>query len=122
LGGKWLALLNEIAPSVARVALLFNPVTDPYAGAYLPTLEPPALSHGMGLSNMTVQSADEMDRAIGAFAGESNRGLLVLPDNFLFLHRDRIVASRPRFVSGPRSRAIPTKCCAIGSASIWIGR
>jgi putative tryptophan/tyrosine transport system substrate-binding protein len=96
LGGKWLELLKEIAPSVTRVALLFNPVTAPYAATYLSTLEPAALSHRMVLSNMTVQTADEMDRAIDAFAGESNRGLLVLPDNFLFTHRDRIVALAAR--------------------------
>ena len=31
MAGKWLELLKEIAPSVARVALLFNPATAPYA-------------------------------------------------------------------------------------------
>ena len=31
MAGKWLELLKEIAPRVARVALLFNPVTAPYA-------------------------------------------------------------------------------------------
>ena len=31
MGGKWLALLKEIAPRVNRVAFLFNPATAPYA-------------------------------------------------------------------------------------------
>ena len=35
LGGKWLELLKEIAPNVARVALPFNPTTAPYAEIYL---------------------------------------------------------------------------------------
>ena len=35
MAGKWLELLKEIAPSVARVALLFNPATAPYAEYYL---------------------------------------------------------------------------------------
>ena len=33
--GKWLELLKEIAPRVARVAFLFNPTTAPYAEYYL---------------------------------------------------------------------------------------
>ena len=35
LAGKWLELLKEIAPRIARVALLFNPATAPYAEYYL---------------------------------------------------------------------------------------
>src|SRR5262245_20297135 len=92
MGGKWLELLKEIAPSVTRVAPLFNPVTAPYASSYLRTLEPVAPSLGMLVNNMTVQSTAEMDRAVGAFAREPNGGLLILPDNFPLVHRDRVVA------------------------------
>jgi ABC-type uncharacterized transport system substrate-binding protein len=35
LGSKWLELLKEIAPSVTRVAMLFNPAVAPYAEAFL---------------------------------------------------------------------------------------
>src|SRR5262249_57434467 len=31
LGGKWLELLNVIAPRVARIAMLFNPALAPHA-------------------------------------------------------------------------------------------
>ena len=35
IAGKWLELLKQIAPRVARVAILFNPTTAPYANYYL---------------------------------------------------------------------------------------
>jgi putative ABC transport system substrate-binding protein len=35
LGGKWFELLKEIAPRVARVAMLFNPAVAPYAESFL---------------------------------------------------------------------------------------
>src|SRR5262245_48080561 len=35
MAGKWLELLKEIAPRVARVAMVFNPATAPYAEYWL---------------------------------------------------------------------------------------
>ena len=37
LSGKWLELMHRIAPSVSRVAMLFNPQSEPYARYYLET-------------------------------------------------------------------------------------
>ena len=36
--GKWLEFLKEIAPGTARAAILFNPITAPYAEYFLKTL------------------------------------------------------------------------------------
>jgi len=45
MGGKWLELLKEIAPSVKRVAIMFNPDTAPRGGSYfLPSFEVAARS------------------------------------------------------------------------------
>jgi putative ABC transport system substrate-binding protein len=41
---------------------------------------------------MPVEEPAEMDRAIGAFARESNGGLMILSDSFLVVHRDRVIA------------------------------
>src|SRR5256885_16217974 len=47
LGGKWLELLKEIAPHVARVAMLFNPATAPQTAYYREPLEATAPSLGI---------------------------------------------------------------------------
>src|SRR5262245_45315177 len=47
LGGKWLELLKEIAPRVARVALPFNPATGTFAEYYLNPVKAAAASLGV---------------------------------------------------------------------------
>src|SRR5262249_39176270 len=44
LGGKWMELLKEIAPRIARVAMLFNPAVAPYAESYLNPIKAAASS------------------------------------------------------------------------------
>jgi putative ABC transport system substrate-binding protein len=92
LGGKWLELLKEIAPSVKRVALLYNPITAPYFRLYLRAIETAAPLYAAQPVPMPVEEPAEMDRAIGAFARESNGGLMILSDSFLVVHRDRVIA------------------------------
>ena len=44
MAGKWLELLKGIAPRIARVAMLFNPVSAPYAEYWLNPLKAAATS------------------------------------------------------------------------------
>src|SRR5882757_7154777 len=45
MGGKWLEFLKEVAPSLKRVAIMFNPDTAPGGGSYfLPSFEAAAQS------------------------------------------------------------------------------
>jgi putative ABC transport system substrate-binding protein len=44
MSGKWLALLKGMAPHLARVALMFNPVTAPYGPGFLRSFETAATS------------------------------------------------------------------------------
>jgi len=89
-GGKWLALLKEAAPAITRVALLFNPVTAPYAELYLQSAEQAAQTAGVVLKPSLVGNPSDIETALAALAGEGG-GLIVIADVFLLEHRDFII-------------------------------
>ena len=91
--GKWLAMLKEIAPHLARAALMANPNTTPLR--LLPALRPRPRRRRSGsrLCQLRSTSAADIERAIASFARAPNGGLVVLP--MRYDHR----------ASGPRHRA-----------------
>jgi putative ABC transport system substrate-binding protein len=88
LAGKWLQLLKEIVPGVARVTLMFNPATAPSGGSdFLRFAEAAASSMGIEVTAARVHDVAEIERVIAAVAAEANGGLINLPDIFLAVHR-----------------------------------
>jgi putative tryptophan/tyrosine transport system substrate-binding protein len=89
--GKWLGMLKEIAPRIARVALVANPKLPGYdylarsAGAAAPLL-------AVELVRIPVENAADIERSIGSFARVPNGGLLLPPDSATILHRDLVIA------------------------------
>jgi putative tryptophan/tyrosine transport system substrate-binding protein len=96
-GGKWLGLLKEAAPTVSRVALLFNPATAPFAGGYLNSAEAAAQSLGVTLIAARCTSAADIEPALAARAREAGGGIIVIPDTFLAEHRDLILELATRY-------------------------
>ena len=88
---NWLELLKEIAPGVARVAVLYNPDTAPYAGTFLRTIEAAAPSFRIEPSTATARNAAEIEGAIAAIAREPGGGVVQIPDSFTLTHREPIV-------------------------------
>jgi putative ABC transport system substrate-binding protein len=81
LGGKWLQLLKEGAPSLRNAGVLFNPRTAPGSGSfYLRSIEAAAKSLGVKILPFSVQDAAEIRNAIGHLAAQPNAGLIVLAD------------------------------------------
>jgi putative ABC transport system substrate-binding protein len=90
MGGKWLETLKDVSPQIARVAVLYNPKTAPFAGLLLRSIAAAAPSFALEPIDTPVQDAAEIERAIDAIAQKSNSGLLVLPDASNLLHRELI--------------------------------
>ena len=91
MGGKWLQTLKEIAPQIARVAVISNPDTSAFA-SYLRSLDALSTSLRVKTVGAPVHDSEELERAISVFAREGGGGLIVLPDAFTQQNCDRIVA------------------------------
>jgi putative ABC transport system substrate-binding protein len=91
LAGKWVQMLKEITPGMRRAAFLFNPDAAPYGGEYFRFAETAAASIGVELIAAPVHNETEID-GFATLARDPNVGLIVLPDAFTRLHRERIIA------------------------------
>jgi len=92
LGGKWVELLKEIAPRLARVALLFNPPTATFIEGYLNPFKIAAASLGMEAIIAPVHDMPEVESLVATQAREPNSGLVVIPDAFTVSHRIEITS------------------------------
>jgi putative ABC transport system substrate-binding protein len=97
LGGKWVELLKEIAPRVARVAFLFNPATASYAEYYLNSFKAAASSFAVEAIAAPVRDMSEVESVVAAQARESNSGLIVMPEAFAIAHRVEITSLATRY-------------------------
>jgi putative ABC transport system substrate-binding protein len=77
IGARWLELLREAAPRIARVALLFNPEFD--SRGYLAAIGVAADANQVKAIRTPARNAEEIERAIRAFAAKPSGGLLVVP-------------------------------------------
>ncbi|MGA6999655.1 MAG: ABC transporter substrate-binding protein [Pseudolabrys sp.] len=80
LSGKWLELLKQIAPSVMRVAIIRNP-ENPVGVAVFSALRAAAQPLRVEVSPIDSRgNADEIERAITAFARSPDSGLILTPN------------------------------------------
>ena len=97
MAGKWLELLKQIAPHVARVAIVFNPTTAPYANYYLAPFKAAARSFAVEETVAPVNNSGEVESVIAAQAREPNGGFIVMPDSFTDAHRAEIISLAARY-------------------------
>ena len=95
IGGKWLDLLKQIAPTITRVAVLRDPVISGGFGQY-GAVQSAASSFGVDASAINVRDATEIERALMAFAATSGGGLIVTGSPGSFVHRGLIVTLAAR--------------------------
>jgi putative ABC transport system substrate-binding protein len=93
---KWISMLKEIVPGLARVALMANPKTTPY-DYFLRAAEAAAPSLAIEIVPSRTETAADIDRNVEAVARTPNSGIVFLPDGTSFLYRDVVIAATARF-------------------------
>jgi len=89
--GKWLEMLKEIDPDLARVALVDNPKTTVFT-YFQSAATAAAPSLGVELIPPEVATASDIERVVESFAGLPHSGLVFPPDSTTVLHRDLVIA------------------------------
>jgi putative ABC transport system substrate-binding protein len=80
IAGKWVELLKEADPRVARVALIRNPAGTGFGdSSYVAPIEEAAPALAVKVIPAPFQGAAELERTIDAFAAQSNGGLIAIP-------------------------------------------
>jgi len=88
--GKWLAMLKEIEPRLARAALVGNSQTSDFR-YFLRASEAVAPSLAIEIVPLAVENVAGIERAISSFARVANGGLVLPPDGTTISHRNLII-------------------------------
>jgi putative ABC transport system substrate-binding protein len=97
IAGKWVELLKEVDPRVARVGLVNNPVPAPtgFSGeSYVSVIEAVAPALSVKVIPTSFHDDAELERAIDAFAAEPNGALIVIPGTSTATRNNRDVIRR----------------------------
>ena len=95
MSAKWLELLKQIAPNVKRAAVIRDPAITAGIGEWS-AIQTAAPSFAVQVTPISVREAGEIERAITAFAQDSNGGLILTGSALASLHRHLIIALAAR--------------------------
>jgi len=95
MGGKWLELLKQIAPSVTRAAVLRDPSQGSGTNQFA-AIQAVAPSLRVEVTPVGLRDTDEIERAVSAFARSPNGGLIVTAGAATVLHSNLIITLAAR--------------------------
>jgi putative tryptophan/tyrosine transport system substrate-binding protein len=91
MGGKWLALLREMAPETSRVLVVEDPHAQRGSGSYFPSIVALARTINVDATMPKLHDENDIDPTIEQFAREAKGGLIVLPSTFTIVHRRSLI-------------------------------
>ena len=98
IAGKYLEMLKEMVPQLARAAIMYNPSSVPGRATFFsgPFIES-ATKFKVRPITAEVHDPSEIENAVMKLGSESGSGLILVPDNFLSVHRDLIISLTAQF-------------------------
>jgi len=96
IAGKWIEILKEATPFVGRVTVLNHPEQSNHK-EFLRAINSAAPVLKVEVSTAEVRNRAEIERAIATLAGETDRGLVVLPGPVNNTQRDAIIKLAARY-------------------------
>jgi putative ABC transport system substrate-binding protein len=91
MSGKWLELLKELSPQIARAGVMRNPL-NPSGSGQLGGIQAVAPNFNVELRPIDARDSNEIERSFATFAGTPNGGLIVPSQAPMLRHRDLIIA------------------------------
>jgi putative ABC transport system substrate-binding protein len=91
MASKWLELLKESAPNVAKVAVLLH-AGNPTAPGYLQAIEKAAPAFALGLAPTWVRDAADVRAALAALA-QTVGGIIIPPSSMASIYQEQIITS-----------------------------
>jgi putative ABC transport system substrate-binding protein len=96
LSAKWLELLKQVAPDLARVAVLRDPAITSGIGQFA-VIQSVATSIGVEVVAINVRDASEIEQSVEAFARFPNGGLILTASALATTHRNLIIALAAKY-------------------------
>jgi putative ABC transport system substrate-binding protein len=93
LGGKWAQLLKQMAPSITRVGLVFNPNEGSVPAQLFQVIKESARDMAMSVLDVPIHNKGEIETVISNFANDPNSGLIFPTDVFTVANRAQIIAA-----------------------------
>jgi putative tryptophan/tyrosine transport system substrate-binding protein len=95
--GKWVELLKEIVPNLARIAIPYNPPTTPYADIYLKFFKSSAPPQGVEITAVPVADLGELEKLAVAWAKEPGSAIIPMPSGFVTAQVGEIAALMAKY-------------------------
>ena len=95
ISGKWLELLKQISPGIAK-AVVFEQPSSPGAAGQMRAIASAAPSFGVEVTSASLSEPGEIEKAIAA-QHEANGGSIITVSPLSTVNRDRIIALAARY-------------------------